>query len=85
MGKVAVITGQVEAEESIRVNCVRPGLIYTDMHSSGGEPGRIDRLMDTVPLKRSGKPEEVAAAIAWLVSDESSYTTGVFIDVSGGR
>jgi len=73
------------AEEGIRVNAVRPGLIYTDMHASGGEPGRVDRLKDRLPLKRGGQVEEVAAAIAWLVCDESSYTTGGFIEVSGGR
>lgn len=73
------------AEEGIRVNCVRPGFIYTDMHKSGGEPNRVDRLKDSLPIKRGGQPEEVAAAISWLVSNESSYTTGSFIDVSGGR
>lgn len=73
------------ADEGIRVNCVRPGFIYTDMHSSGGEPNRVDRLKSSLPLKRGGQPEEVAAAISWLVSSESSYTTGSFIEVSGGR
>lgn len=73
------------AEEGIRVNCVRPGLIYTEMHKSGGEPNRVDRLKDSLPTKRGGQPEEVAAAISWLVSSESSYTTGSFIEVSGGR
>ena len=73
------------AEEGIRVNAVRPGFIYTDMHKSGGEAGRVDRLKDAVPLNRGGDPEEVAAAISWLVSDESSYTTGAFIEVSGGK
>ena len=73
------------ADEGIRVNCVRPGFIYTEMHKSGGEPERVNRLKDSLPLKRGGKPEEVAAAIAWLVSSESSYTTGSFIEVSGGR
>ncbi|MFT4937277.1 MAG: NAD(P)-dependent dehydrogenase (short-subunit alcohol dehydrogenase family) [Paraglaciecola sp.] len=73
------------AEEGIRVNGVRPGLIYTDMHSSGGEPDRVNRLKNSVPLKRGGLPEEVAAAISWLVSNESSFTTGSFIDVAGGR
>ena len=73
------------ALDGIRVNAVRPGLIYTDMHASGGEPGRIERLKDSVPLKRGGQPEEVANAILWLASDEASYTTGTFIDVSGGR
>jgi NAD(P)-dependent dehydrogenase (short-subunit alcohol dehydrogenase family) len=73
------------AADGIRVNAVRPGLIYTDMHAAGGEPGRIERLKDTVPLKRGGQPEEVANAILWLASDEASYTSGTFIDVSGGR
>jgi NAD(P)-dependent dehydrogenase (short-subunit alcohol dehydrogenase family) len=73
------------AGAGIRVNAVRPGLIYTDMHASGGEPARIERLKHSVPLQRGGQPEEVAAAILWLLSDEASYTTGTFIDVSGGR
>ena len=73
------------AEDGIRVNAVRPGVIYTDIHASGGEPGRVDRVKSAVPLKRGGKPEEVARAILWLLSDESSYSTGTFIDVSGGR
>ena len=73
------------ADEGIRVNCVRPGFIYTEMHKSGGEPERVNRIKESLPLKRGGQPEEVAAAIAWLVSDESSYTTGSFIEVSGGR
>jgi NAD(P)-dependent dehydrogenase (short-subunit alcohol dehydrogenase family) len=73
------------ADEGIRVNAVRPGVIYTDIHASGGEPGRVDRVKAAVPMKRGGKPEEVARAILWLMSDESSYTTGGFIDVSGGR
>ncbi len=73
------------AEENIRVNGVRPGFIYTEMHISGGEPDRVNRIKETLPLKRGGKPEEVAAAISWLVSNESSYTTGSFIEVSGGR
>lgn len=73
------------AAEGIRVNAVRPGFIYTDMHASGGEPNRIERVKDNVPLKRGGTAEEVAQAILWLLSDESSYTTGGFIDVAGGR
>ena len=73
------------ANEGIRVNSVRPGFIYTEMHASGGEPERVERIKNTLPLNKGGKPEEVAAAIAWLVSDESSYTTGAFIEVSGGR
>jgi NAD(P)-dependent dehydrogenase (short-subunit alcohol dehydrogenase family) len=73
------------AAEGIRVNAVRPGLIYTDIHASGGEPGRVDRLKDMVPMQRGGTPDEVAAAVLWLMSTESSYTTGSILDVTGGR
>jgi NAD(P)-dependent dehydrogenase (short-subunit alcohol dehydrogenase family) len=73
------------ALEGIRVNAVRPGPIYTDIHASGGEPDRIERVKDAVPMRRGGQPEEVARAILWLLSDEASYSTGSFIDVSGGR
>ncbi|WP_016833352.1 SDR family oxidoreductase, partial [Herbaspirillum lusitanum] len=73
------------AAEGIRVNAIRPGLIYTDIHASGGEAGRVDRLKDAVPMKRGGSAEEVANAVLWLLSDEASYATGTFIDVSGGR
>jgi len=73
------------AEEGIRVNAVRPGFIYTEMHASGGEPNRVDRVKEFAPMKRGGKPEEVAGAILWLLSAEASYTTGSFIEVSGGR
>ncbi len=73
------------AVDGIRVNAVRPGYIYTDMHASGGEPNRVDRVKDLVPLKRGGSAEEVANAILWLVSDEASYATGTFIDVAGGN
>ena len=73
------------AEEGIRVNAVRPGFIYTDIHASGGEPGRVDRVKAFVPMKRGGQPEEVATAIMWLLSDEASYSTGTFIDLAGGR
>ena len=73
------------AEEGIRVNAVRPGIIETDIHASGGEPGRVDRIKGTIPMKRGGSPEEVARAIMWLLSVESSYTTGALLDVSGGR
>lgn len=73
------------AHEGIRVNAVRPGLIHTEIHAAGGEAGRIDRLKDSIPLKRGGYPEEVARAILWLLSEESSFCTGTFIDVSGGR
>ena len=73
------------AEEGIRVNAVRPGVIYTGIHASGGEPGRVERVKAGVPMKRGGQPEEVAQAILWLLSEESSYSTGTFIEVSGGR
>jgi NAD(P)-dependent dehydrogenase (short-subunit alcohol dehydrogenase family) len=73
------------ATEGIRVNAVRPGFIYTDIHASGGEPGRVDRVKEFVPMKRGGHPEEVASAILWLLSDEASYATGTFIDLAGGR
>ena len=73
------------APEGVRVNAVCPGLIYTDIHAAGGDPGRVDRLAVNVPMGRGGTPAEVASAIAWLLSDEASYTTGSFIDVSGGR
>jgi NAD(P)-dependent dehydrogenase (short-subunit alcohol dehydrogenase family) len=73
------------AQEGIRVNAVRPGVIYTDIHASGGEPGRVERVKSAVPMRRGGRPEEVARAILWLLSEEASYSTGTFIDVSGGR
>lgn len=73
------------ANESIRVNCVRPGFIATDMHADGGEPGRVERMKALIPLKRGGTPEDVANAIYWLASEKSSYSTGAFIDVAGGR
>lgn len=73
------------AAENIRVNGVRPGIIYTDIHASGGEPGRVDRVKQNIPMRRGGSPEEVAQAVAWLLSEQASYSTGTFIDVSGGR
>jgi NAD(P)-dependent dehydrogenase (short-subunit alcohol dehydrogenase family) len=73
------------AEEAIRVNAVRPGFIYTDIHASGGEPGRVDRIKDSVPMKRGGRPVEVANAILWLLSEEASYATGTFVDLAGGK
>ena len=76
---------QEVAEENIRVNGVRPGFIYTDIHASGGEPTRVDRVKQFVPMKRGGHPEEVAQAILWLLSDQASFSTGTSIDVSGGR
>ncbi|MDF3934132.1 SDR family oxidoreductase [Pseudomonas citronellolis] len=73
------------AAEGIRVNAVRPGLIDTEIHASGGEPGRVERLKSAIPLGRGGQAEEVARAILFLAGDESSYSTGTFVDVSGGR
>ena len=73
------------ATEGIRVNAVRPGLIYTDIHSSAGEPGRVDRAKEGVPMKRGGTAEEVAEAVLWLMSEQSSYVTGTLLDVTGGR
>jgi NAD(P)-dependent dehydrogenase (short-subunit alcohol dehydrogenase family) len=73
------------AREGIRVNCIRPGHIYTDMHASGGEPGRVDRVKDSIPMGRGGQPEEVARAILWLAGAEASFITGTFLDVTGGK
>jgi NAD(P)-dependent dehydrogenase (short-subunit alcohol dehydrogenase family) len=73
------------AAEGIRVNGVRPGFIYTDIHAMGGEPDRVDRLKDQIPMKRGGMPEEVAQSILWLLSEESSYITGSILHVAGGR
>ena len=73
------------AAEGIRVNAVRPGLIYTDIHASAGEPGRVDRAKVGVPMQRGGTAAEVAEAIVWLASDQSSYVTGTLLDVTGGR
>jgi NAD(P)-dependent dehydrogenase (short-subunit alcohol dehydrogenase family) len=73
------------AEEGIRVNAVRPGFIYTEIHATGGEPDRVDRVKAFVPMKRGGHADEVARAILWLLSDEASYTTASFIDVTGGK
>lgn len=73
------------ARDGIRVNCIRPGHIYTDMHASGGEPERVDRVKDSIPMGRGGQPEEVARAILWLASAEASFITGTFLDVTGGK
>lgn len=73
------------ATEGIRVNAVRPGAIYTEIHASGGEPQRVDRVKASVPMQRGGQVEEVAYAILWLLSDEASYITGTCLDVAGGR
>lgn len=73
------------AEEGIRVNAVRPGITDTDLHASGGQPDRAQRLSGLIPMKRPGKAEEIAEAVVWLLSDAASYTTGAHINVTGGR
>jgi len=73
------------AAEGIRVNAVRPGIIDTDIHASGGQPGRAQASAALIPMQRPGTADEVAAAIVWLLSDEARYTTGAIVDVSGGR
>ncbi|MEO8505686.1 MAG: SDR family oxidoreductase [Acidobacteriota bacterium] len=72
------------ADQGIRVNAVRPGMTYTEIHTDGGEPGRVDRLKGVIPMRRGGQPGEIAQAILWLLSDEASYTTGALLDVTGG-
>lgn len=71
--------------EGIRVNCVRPGIIYTDIHASGGDPDRVDKLASTVPMQRGGQPEEIAETILWLLAPQSSYVSGALIDAGGAR
>ena len=78
------LAGEV-ATEGIRVNAVRPGLVDTEIHASGGQPGRAHRLGSTVPMRRPGQPEEIAEAIVWLLGDRASYVTGAVLDVGGGR
>lgn len=73
------------ASVGIRVNAVRPGIIHTEIHASGGEPNRVERLQASIPMQRGGYPEEVASAILWLVSEQASYTSGAILDVAGGR
>ena len=73
------------ADDGVRVNCVRPGVIDTDIHASGGQPDRAREIAPEIPMRRAGKPEEIARAIVWLCSDEASYVTGALLDVSGGR
>jgi len=73
------------ARDGIRVACIRPGHIYTEMHASGGEPGRVDRVKDSIPMGRGGQPEEVARAILWLASAEASFITNTVLDVTGGK
>ncbi len=73
------------ATEGIRVNAVRPGIVRTEIHASGGQPDRLERIAPLVPMQRAGQPDEVAHAILWLLSNDASYTTGALLDVSGGR
>lgn len=73
------------AADGIRVNAVRPGVIDTEIHASGGEPGRVERVSKSIPMQRGGQPEEIAEAIMWLASDAASYTSGALLDVAGGR
>jgi len=73
------------AADGIRVNAIRPGLIDTELHAKGGEPGRAQRLAHLVPMQRTGSADEVAQAVLWLLSDAASYVTGTHLDVSGGR
>ncbi len=73
------------AREGIRVNAVRPGLIHTDIHASSGQPDRVERLQDQVPMGRGGSAQEVADAVVWLLSPAASYVNGVLLDVTGGR
>ena len=90
--RVNVVGTFLPSREAVRrmstrrgVNAVRPGIIETEIHASGGEPGRPARVAPSLPMKRPGRPEEVAEAILWLLSDASSYTTGTIVDVAGGR
>jgi NAD(P)-dependent dehydrogenase (short-subunit alcohol dehydrogenase family) len=73
------------ATEGVRVNAVRPGIVATGIHASGGQPDRLERIAPLVPMQRPGQPEEIAHAILSLLSDEAAYTTGALLDVSGGR
>ncbi|MBX6320883.1 MAG: SDR family oxidoreductase, partial [Rhodospirillaceae bacterium] len=73
------------AAEGIRVNAVRPGIMDTEMHASGGQRDRPRQLAPSIPMQRAGHAEEVAAAIVWLLSEEASYITGALLDISGGR
>jgi NAD(P)-dependent dehydrogenase (short-subunit alcohol dehydrogenase family) len=73
------------ATEGIRVNAVAPGLVETGLHAASGEPGRIQRLMGTIPMGRAGLPQEVAESVLWLLSPAASYTTGAILEVGGGR
>jgi NAD(P)-dependent dehydrogenase (short-subunit alcohol dehydrogenase family) len=73
------------ADEGVRVNVVRPGIIDTELHAAGGQPDRVARVGPSVPVGRAGTADEVAAAVVWLLGDEASYCTGSVLDVAGGR
>ena len=73
------------AAEGIRVNAVKPGLVDTEIHAANGEPGRLQRLMGTIPMNRAGQPHEVAEAVIWLLSPAASYVTGSILEIGGGR
>jgi NAD(P)-dependent dehydrogenase (short-subunit alcohol dehydrogenase family) len=73
------------AQEGVRVNAVRPGIVDTEIHASGGQPDRVERIRDSIPMGRAGLPEEIAQAVVWLCSDEASYVNGALLDVGGGR
>ena len=73
------------ADEGVRVNVVRPGVIDTDIHATGGQPDRVERLTPLLPIGRAGRADEIAAAVVWLLGDEASYCTGSILDVAGGR
>ena len=78
------LAGEVAAE-GIRVNVVRPGIIDTEIHASGGQPDRVERIGPLVPMGRAGRADEVAAAVLWLLGEGSGYCTGSILDVAGGR
>jgi NAD(P)-dependent dehydrogenase (short-subunit alcohol dehydrogenase family) len=87
-GAVDVLTiglAKEVADEGVRVNAVRPGIVDTEIHASGGQPDRVVRMQGQIPLQRAGQPHEIAAAVVWLCSDAASYVTGAVLDVSGGR
>ena len=73
------------ASEGIRVNAVKPGLVDTEIHAANGEPGRLQRLMPTIPMNRAGQPNEIAEAVLWLLSPAASYVTGSILEIGGGR
>ena len=73
------------ATEQIRVNAVKPGLVDTEIHAANGEPGRLQRLMGTIPMNRAGQPHEIAEAVLWLLSPAASYVTGAILEIGGGR